>query len=87
VNFTGAPRHTQIITVFRCRTWDDTLIYSDYVVCSDVTVSAVQEATSTKSYGNFGLGVWLVVKGFKPSPITTGMATASTPPAERGGAV
>ncbi len=33
------------------------------------------------------LGVWLVVKGFKPSPITTGMATASTPPAERGGAV
>jgi Domain of unknown function (DUF4386) len=27
------------------------------------------------------LGVWLVVKGFRPSPITTGMATASTPPA------
>ena len=33
------------------------------------------------------LGIWLVVKGFKPSPITTGMATASTPPAERGIAV
>ncbi|HEY5361508.1 MAG TPA: DUF4386 domain-containing protein [Streptosporangiaceae bacterium] len=29
----------------------------------------------------FSLGVWLVVKGFRPSPITTGMATASTPPA------
>lgn len=25
------------------------------------------------------LGVWLVVKGFKPSPITAGMTTASTP--------
>ncbi len=25
------------------------------------------------------LGVWLVVKGFRPSPITAGMATASTP--------
>ena len=29
----------------------------------------------------FSLGVWLVVKGFRPSPITAGMATASTPPA------
>jgi hypothetical protein len=27
------------------------------------------------------LGVWLVVKGFRPSPITTGTAAASTPPA------
>ena len=28
----------------------------------------------------FALGVWLIVKGFKPSPITTGMtATGSTP--------
>jgi Domain of unknown function (DUF4386) len=27
------------------------------------------------------LGIWLVVKGFRPSPITTGMAAASTPPA------
>ena len=26
------------------------------------------------------LGVWLVVKGFRPSPITTGMAAARTPP-------
>ena len=29
----------------------------------------------------FSLGVWLVVKGFKPSPITADMAAASTPPA------
>jgi Domain of unknown function (DUF4386) len=29
----------------------------------------------------FSLGVWLVVKGFKPSPITTGMTAASTSPA------
>jgi branched-subunit amino acid transport protein AzlD len=29
----------------------------------------------------FSLGVWLVVKGFKPSPITAGMAAASTRPA------
>jgi hypothetical protein len=27
----------------------------------------------------FSLGVWLVVKGFRPSPITTGMAAATTP--------
>lgn len=31
----------------------------------------------------FSLGVWLVVKGFKPSPITAGMVPASTPPADR----
>jgi hypothetical protein len=30
----------------------------------------------------FSLGVWLVVKGFKPSPITAGMATG-TPPGSR----
>jgi hypothetical protein len=29
------------------------------------------------------LGVWLVVKGFKPSPITAGMTAASTPPSYR----
>ncbi len=26
------------------------------------------------------LGIWLVVKGFRPSPVTTGMAAARTPP-------
>jgi hypothetical protein len=30
------------------------------------------------------LGVWLVVKGFKPAPITTGMAASGTPLAEPG---
>jgi hypothetical protein len=29
----------------------------------------------------FSLGVWLVVKGFRPCPITTGMAAADTAPA------
>jgi hypothetical protein len=29
----------------------------------------------------FSLGVWLVVKGFRPSPITAGMVTASKAPA------
>jgi hypothetical protein len=29
----------------------------------------------------FSLGVWLVVKGFKPSPITTGMTATDTAPA------
>jgi len=29
----------------------------------------------------FSLGAWLVVKGFKPSPITTGMTAAGTAPA------
>src|ERR1700730_17417302 len=33
------------------------------------------------------LGLWLVVKGFKPSPITAGMVAAGTPLAERGVAV
>ena len=28
----------------------------------------------------FSLGVWLVVKGFRPSPITAGIDAASTPP-------
>ena len=32
----------------------------------------------------FSLGVWLVVKGFRPSPITAEMTAANTPPAERG---
>jgi hypothetical protein len=31
----------------------------------------------------FSLGVWLVVKGFKLSPITAGIAATSTPPANR----
>jgi uncharacterized protein DUF4386 len=31
----------------------------------------------------FSLGVYLIVKGFKPSPITAGMETADTPPASR----
>ena len=35
----------------------------------------------------FSLGVWLVVKGFRPSPITAAMDAASTPLAERGVAV
>jgi hypothetical protein len=33
------------------------------------------------------LGIWLVVKGFRPSPITTGMAAASTPAARQDVAV
>jgi len=33
------------------------------------------------------LGVWLVVKGFRPSPITTEMAVAPTPAARRDVAV
>jgi len=35
----------------------------------------------------FSLGVWLTVKGFKPSPITAAMDAASTPVAERGAVV
>jgi hypothetical protein len=31
----------------------------------------------------FSLGVYLVVKGFKPSPVTAGMAAASTPAVDR----
>ena len=35
----------------------------------------------------FSLGVWLVVKGFKPSPITAGIDAASSPPAYQDAAV
>jgi hypothetical protein len=35
----------------------------------------------------FSLGVWLVVKGFRPSPITAGMIAASTPLTCQDGAV
>jgi Domain of unknown function (DUF4386) len=35
----------------------------------------------------FSLGVWLVVKGFRPSPITAAMDAASTPPACQDAAV
>ena len=35
----------------------------------------------------FSLGVWLVVKGFRPTPITAAIDAASAPPAEHGAAV
>jgi peptidoglycan/LPS O-acetylase OafA/YrhL len=35
----------------------------------------------------FSLGVWLVVKGFRPSPITAGIDAASTPRADQAAAV
>jgi hypothetical protein len=35
----------------------------------------------------FSLGVWLVVKGFRPSPITADMTAASAPLARQGAAV
>ena len=35
----------------------------------------------------FSLGVWLVVKGFRPSPITAGMDAASTPRADQAAVV
>ena len=41
-------------------------------------------ATLPVAAWEFSLGVWLVVKGFKPSPITAAMDAASTPLAERG---
>src|ERR1700741_3710437 len=45
-------------------------------------VSAFQAiATLPVPAWEFSLGVWLVVKGFKPSPITAGMTAADTAPA------
>jgi hypothetical protein len=37
--------------------------------------------------GEFSLGVWLVVKGFTPSPITAGVTAADTRPAYQDAAV
>ena len=45
-------------------------------------VSAFQAlATFPVAAWEFSLGVWLVVKGFKPSPITAEMTAANTTPA------
>jgi hypothetical protein len=44
-------------------------------------------ATVPIAVWEFGLGVWLVVKGFKPSPITAGMTAADTRPAHPDAAV
>ena len=45
-------------------------------------VSAFQAiATLPVAAWEFSLGLWLVVKGFKPSPITTGVPAAGTTPA------
>jgi hypothetical protein len=38
-------------------------------------------ATLPVAAWEFSLGVWLVVKGFKPSPITADMSAADTAPA------
>lgn len=40
-------------------------------------------ATAPIFLWELSLGVWLVVKGFKPSPITTGMAAGPIAPADR----
>jgi hypothetical protein len=39
--------------------------------------------TISDAVWEFSLGVYLIVKGFKPSPITAGMAATSTPPDSR----
>ncbi len=44
-------------------------------------------ATAPIALWEFSLGVWLVVKGFKPSPITAGMAGPGTPAAQSNVAV
>ncbi len=44
-------------------------------------------ATAPIALWEFSLGVWLVVKGFKPSPITAGMAGPGTPTAQSNVAV
>src|ERR1700722_2723745 len=41
-------------------------------------------ATFPVAAWEFSLGVWLVVKGFRPSPVTAGMEAASSPPAYGG---
>ena len=47
-------------------------------------VSAFQAiATFPVAAWEFSLGLWLVVKGFRPCPITAGMEAADTPPAYR----
>ena len=40
-------------------------------------------ATLPIALWEISLGVWLVVKGFRPSPITAGMTASATPSADR----
>ena len=49
--------------------------YSDYTQCTEVTETAVQGATLTESYGNFGLKT--------PVTCTSPKAAATTPPLPR----
>jgi hypothetical protein len=40
-------------------------------------------ATAPIFVWELSLGLWLLIKGFKPSPISAGMTAAGTPPADR----
>jgi hypothetical protein len=64
------------------------LIAAPLLVASDIaTLFGLKESVSGLSalaalpiaVWEFSLGVWLIVKGFTPSPITAGMTAASTP--------
>jgi hypothetical protein len=44
-------------------------------------LGSVELAAVPVAAWELSLGVWLLVKGFRPSPITAAMDAASTPPA------
>jgi Domain of unknown function (DUF4386) len=62
------------------------LVASDVAVLFDLvgrTAPPVAIAAIPIALWEFSLGVWLVVKGFKPSPITAEMTAADTAPAHQ----
>jgi hypothetical protein len=54
---------------------------------SDHQITVLQVGFILVAAWELSLGVWLVVKGFRPSPITAAMDAASATPAERAAAV
>jgi hypothetical protein len=64
------------------------LIGAPFLICTVIAtlfgamkLGSVELAAVPVAAWELSLGVWLLVKGFRPSPITAGMDAASTPPA------
>ena len=51
----------------------------DDLRCLDPGVACRHDRRAPIALWEFSLGVWLIVKGFSPSPITAGMTTPDAP--------
>jgi hypothetical protein len=69
----GTHRSPLLITAVFATLFGGIAQYSHWAALAALPVAAWE----------LSLGVWLIVKGFRPSPITTGMAAATTPAARQ----